>query len=50
VLLTGFWDGWHEPNSSVDYGPDAPNQAVRDHFCVVGSYEDALVVLYQRCR
>jgi hypothetical protein len=50
VLLTGFWDGWYEPNTSIDYGPDTPNQVVRDHFCEVGSYEDALVVLYRRCR
>jgi hypothetical protein len=50
VLLTGFWDGWNEPNTSMDYGSDAPNQAIRDHFCEAGSYEDALVVLYRRCR
>ncbi len=50
VLLTGFWDGWYEPNTSIDYGPDTPNQVIRDHFCEVGSYEDALVVLYRRCR
>ena len=49
VLLTGFWDGWYEPNTSIDYGSDAPNQVVRDDFCEVGSYEDALVVLYRRC-
>lgn len=50
VLLTGFWDGWYEPNTSIDYGSDTPNQVVRDHFCEVGAYEDALVVLYRRCR
>jgi hypothetical protein len=32
------------------YGPDAPNEVIRDHFCAVGSYEDSLVVLYRRCR
>jgi hypothetical protein len=50
VLLTGFWDGWREPNTSVEYGSDAPNQVIRDHFCEAGSYEDGLVVLYRRCR
>ena len=49
VLLTGFWDGWYEPNTSIDYGSDAPNQVVRDQFCEVGSYEDGLVVLYRAC-
>lgn len=49
VLLTGFWDGWYEPNTSIEYGSDAPNQVVRDQFCEVGSYEDGLVVLYRQC-
>ena len=40
VILTGLWDGWMEPNSSMDYGSDAPNQVLRDHFCVVGDYTD----------
>jgi len=50
VILTGLWDGWMEPNSSMDYGSDAPNQVLRDHFCVVGDYTDGQAVLYQRCR
>jgi hypothetical protein len=49
VLLTGFWDGWYEPNASIEYGSDAPNQVLRDQFCEAGSYEDGLVVLYRRC-
>ena len=49
VLLTNFWTGWYEPNASVEFGSDAPNQAVADHFCLVGNYEDALVLLYHRC-
>ena len=40
VILTGLWDGWMEPNSSMEFGSDAPNQVLRDHFCVVGDYED----------
>ena len=50
VILTGLWDGWMEPNSSMEFGSDAPNQVLRDHFCVVGDYEDGQAVLYQRCR
>ena len=50
ALLTGFWAGWYEPNASIEYGSDAPNQVIRDHFCEAGSYEDGLVVLYRRCR
>lgn len=49
VLLTGLWDGWYEPNASIEYGSDAPNQVLRDQFCEAGSYEDGLVVLYRRC-
>jgi hypothetical protein len=49
VLLTGFWDGWYEPNSSIEYGSDGPNQVLRDQFCEVSSHEDGLVVLYRRC-
>ncbi len=50
VILTGLWDGWMEPNSSMDFGSDAPNQVLRDHFCVVGNYTDGQAVLYRRCR
>jgi hypothetical protein len=50
VVLTGLWSGWQEPNASQDYGPDTPNQVIRDHFCEAGNYEGGLVVLYHRCR
>lgn len=50
VILTAFWDGWREPNSSMDYGSDAPNHVLRDQFCQVGSYQDGLVRLFHRCR
>ena len=43
VVLTGLWSGWLEPNASLDYGPDTPNQVIRDHFCEAGSYQDGLV-------
>ena len=50
VLLTNFWTGWYEPNASSIFGSDAPNQVVANQFCLVGNYENALVLLYRRCR
>jgi hypothetical protein len=49
LILTNFWTGWYEPNASIHFGSDAPNQVVADHFCKVGDYDNALVLLYQRC-
>jgi len=49
VLLTNFWTGWYEPNSSSEFGSDAPNRVVADRFCLVGNWEDALVLLYRKC-
>ncbi len=50
LLLTNFWTGWYEPNASSIFGSDAPNQVVASRFCLVGNYEDALVLLLRRCR
>lgn len=49
LILTNFWTGWYEPNASSEFGSDAPNQVVADQFCLVGNYEDGLVLLYHRC-
>jgi 4-amino-4-deoxy-L-arabinose transferase-like glycosyltransferase len=49
VILTGFWDGWREPNSSMDFGSDAPNQVLHKNFCQVNSYQNGLVRLFHRC-
>lgn len=49
LLLTNFWTGWYEPNASSNRGSDAPNQVVAEKFCLVGNYDNALVLLYQRC-
>lgn len=49
LLLTRFWSGWIEPNDSVLFGPDEPNQVVENEFCLRGSYQYDLVRLYQRC-
>ncbi len=39
VILTHFWDGWREPNSSMDFGSDASNIVIRDDFCLIRTYE-----------
>lgn len=49
LLLTRFWSGWIEPNASIVFGPDDPNVAVEEGFCLRGSYERDLIRLYQRC-
>jgi 4-amino-4-deoxy-L-arabinose transferase-like glycosyltransferase len=49
VILTGFWNGWREPNTSMDFGSDAANQIIAEQFCEVGSFEDDLILLYRRC-
>ncbi len=49
IILTNYWTGWHENNSSDDRGSDAPNQVVANEFCLVGDYQAALVLLYQKC-
>jgi 4-amino-4-deoxy-L-arabinose transferase-like glycosyltransferase len=50
VILTRFWDGWQEPNSSMDFGSAEPNQVIDERYCLEGSYENGLVELYRRCR
>jgi hypothetical protein len=49
LILTNFWTGWFEPNASSEFGSDAPNQVVANQFCLVGNYDNALVMLYHKC-
>lgn len=49
LVLTRFWSGWIEPNASVTFGSDAPNQVVENSFCLQSSYQNDLVRLYHRC-
>ena len=49
LILTNFWTGWYEPNASSNFGSDAPNQVVAEQFCLIGNYENALVLLYEKC-
>ena len=49
LVLTRFWSGWIEPNESIIFGSDLPNQIVEDSFCLEGSYQNDLVRLFRRC-
>ena len=49
LVLTNIWTGWNEPNASDIHRSQEHNQAVADHFCLVGRYEDNLVLLFERC-
>jgi len=49
LILTRFWSGWIEPNASVEFGSDLPNQIVESNFCLKHSYQNDLVRLYLRC-
>ena len=54
LILSNVWTNWSEPNDSDRLGPDAPNQVVRDQFCLVGDYGEnpagePWFSLYGRC-
>lgn len=49
LILTRFWSGWIEPNDSVVFGSDEPNQVVEQNFCLRASFQFDLVRLYERC-
>ena len=49
LVLTNFWSGWLEPNTSTRRLSQEANQAVRDGFCLVERYEDNLLLLFERC-
>lgn len=55
LILSNVWTDWTEPNDSDRLGPDAPNQVVRDDFCLVDDYGAnpagaPWFALYERCR
>ncbi len=49
LVLTNIWTGWNEPNASDLHLSQEHNRAVADGFCLVGRYQDNLVLLYERC-
>jgi hypothetical protein len=49
LILSHVWDNWQEPNDSRVFGPDRPNEVVREDFCPVGDYAPYFEV-YRACR
>ncbi|MFN3254240.1 MAG: hypothetical protein ACE37B_00960 [Ilumatobacter sp.] len=49
LVLTNFWSGWLEPNTSTRRQSQEHNQAVADNFCLVRQYEDNLLLFFERC-
>jgi hypothetical protein len=49
LVLTNVWTGWNEPNASVERRSQEANLAVADNFCLVRTFEENLVMIFQRC-
>ncbi len=49
LVLTNIWTGWSEPNASSEHLSQEANQAVADNFCLVSTYEENLVMIFERC-
>ena len=49
LILSSAEDYFREPNDSSKIGPNAPNVAVRQDFCLIGDY-GLHYKLYRRCR
>ncbi|HEX8076364.1 MAG TPA: hypothetical protein VF511_01005 [Chthoniobacterales bacterium] len=43
LVLDRRWDRWDEPNRSAEFGPDAPNEVVRERFELVGEFGSFLL-------
>jgi hypothetical protein len=42
VILSSIRDDWNEPNDSLRFGPDEPNEVLEREFCLIGSFGDGL--------
>ena len=54
VILSSIRDDWNEPNESVEFGSNEPNEVLEREFCLVESYGEGLFgrglyELYDRC-
>ena len=56
VILSTIRDDWNEPNDSLLFGPNEPNEVLEQEFCLRGSYgidpfdpDRGLYELYLRC-
>jgi hypothetical protein len=43
LVLNRRWDLWKEPNRSGEFGPDTPNEVVRQHFRLLGEFGSFLL-------
>jgi hypothetical protein len=41
VILSTIRDDWNEPNDSLRFGPDEPNEVLAERFCLAGSFGDS---------
>jgi hypothetical protein len=48
AVLSTVWDPWAEPNDSLKFGSDVPNQVLHKDFCLKGDYAGYYRV-YVRC-
>jgi len=49
LVLTNLWTGWWEPNTSGDWGWQVPNEIVANEFCLIGTWNDHMAMLFERC-
>ena len=49
LVLTNVWSGWIEPNTSAERRSQEANQAVADNFCLIRTFEENLVMIFERC-
>ncbi len=49
LVLTNVWSGWVEPNATMRRGSQEANQAVADNFCLIRTFEENLVMIFERC-
>ncbi len=54
VILSSIRDDWNEPNESLEFGSNEPNEVLEREFCLVESYGEGLFgrglyELYDRC-
>ena len=49
LVLTNIWTGWNEPNASSEFLSQEANQAVADNFCLIRTFEENLVMIFERC-
>jgi hypothetical protein len=50
AILSSVWKDWDEPNDSVKFGPNRPNEILKRDFCLVEKFgRGGVYELYRRC-